>query len=84
MALDTKAVMDKIASITYHISKIPGQEPRHTICYITTIKGSIAMGESCCKDEKDFDTGIGQNESYKRAVNKLFELEAYHQKESGL
>lgn len=79
--LDIEKLKEKIVEVRYRVDSVGG-EPRQTTCTLITKLGSMVTGESFCMDSKDFVRETGEEVAYKRAFEKLCELEAYHQKET--
>jgi hypothetical protein len=52
-----------------------------TICQLTLQNGFTVTGESACVSPENFDIDIGRHTAYKKAFNKIWELEGYLLKE---
>ena len=53
-----------------------------TVCSLTLDSGFVVVGQSACIDPKAFDCTIGCDLAREDALNKLWELEGYHVKET--
>lgn len=47
------------------------------ICVMRTVAGFVIVESEACIDPEVFDPAIGSELAYKRALNKLWEMEAY-------
>lgn len=66
-------IKSRIARADYFV--IPGTTT--TICNITMLNGFSVSGESNCVDTVPFDEAIGRDRAYRKALGKLWALEAY-------
>lgn len=53
-----------------------------TICLLTLHSGFVIVGQSACIDPANYDEDTGCKLAFDDAVNKLWELEGYHVKET--
>lgn len=66
-------IQSKIAAVDYLLMP----DKRTTICHITLENGFTVRGESSCVSVENFDAAIGQDLSYKAALDKIWPLEGY-------
>jgi hypothetical protein len=66
-------IESKIESVTYFV--LPGTTV--TICNILMRNGFSVRGESAAVDSRNYRQDIGEEMSYMKAIDHLFELEGY-------
>lgn len=49
-----------------------------TVCFIKTYTGFILTGTNSCLNKAKWDRGLGKDQSYEMALDKLWELEGYY------
>ena len=74
---DNKITPAHIESViaTKHIHLLP--ESNVTLCVLTLQNGFVVTGESACADPKNFDEEVGKQVAYRRAFEKIWQLEGY-------
>ena len=73
MKLTEKHIDDRIDTVTYQ--HVPGTTT--TVCTIKLVNGFVLLGQSACIDAADFDEQVGKDIAYKKARDKIWELEGY-------
>jgi Phage protein (N4 Gp49/phage Sf6 gene 66) family len=71
--LTPEAIEALVASEAYY--SFPGTTV--TVCALTTHTGFVAIGHSACINKANFDTSIGSRIAREKALNSLWECEAY-------
>jgi len=73
MELTANHIRSRIKNVQYY--QFPGTMT--ILCCITTLNGFNVVGEAHCHNAEKFSVIIGQDEAYKKAVDKIWPLEAY-------
>ena len=58
-----------------HMHLLP--DSNATLCVLKLKNGFVVTGESACADPKNFDEEVGKQLAYKRAFEKIWQLEGY-------
>lgn len=73
--MDNNVTRERLESVINEVFYT--QNGKTTICVITTKTGFQVVGTSSCVDSSKFNKELGQNYSFKAAMDKLEELETY-------
>ena len=74
--LNPELIKQTVVSTTYHILT-----DVLTVCVLTLRNGFTVTGESACASPENFNQEIGEQISYKQALDKVWMLEGYLLKE---
>ena len=72
-----KLTTDYISSLVKDTSFFILPATTTTICQLTLQNGFVVVGTSACIDKNSFSKEIGEQEAYKNALDKVWELEGY-------
>ncbi len=72
-----KLTPDYISSLVKDTSFFILPTTTTTICQLTLQNGFVVVGTSACIDKNSFSKEIGEQEAYKNALDKVWELEGY-------
>lgn len=78
-AITPDYVRSLVTGADYHI--FPGTTV--TICLLRLRNGFTVTGESACANAANFDVQLGRDIAHSRALDKVFQLEAYLLKQDG-
>ena len=73
MKLTEQHIDERIDTVDYQ--RVPGTTT--TVCTIKLVNGFVLLGQSACIDPASFDEQTGKDIAYKKARDKIWELEGY-------
>ncbi|RYF52228.1 MAG: hypothetical protein EOO38_00835 [Cytophagaceae bacterium] len=71
--LTAREIASQIVDCTY--TTLPSQKAM--VCELTLRNGFTVRGDSACVSKENFDQTIGEKVAYKKAFDKIWELEGY-------
>lgn len=77
MTLPTKVTTEALAAKIVDVTYVVMPDGRTTICQLTMENGFTVRGESSCVSIENFNKALGEEYSYKSALDKAWAFEGY-------